>query len=57
MKDPMTVTAIASMIKTQFKMTRPAVTWFFWTIANTDRANVTSRKIPRTVPAIMTRVM
>ena len=48
---PMTMTAILSAMSVQLRMTRPIVTWFFWTTANTDIKKVTRRRIPRTRPA------
>ncbi len=52
MKEPMTITTTESMIKIQFRMTSPEVTWLRCTMANMEIPNVTSRNIPRIVPAV-----
>lgn len=48
---PMTTIPSASAMRVQFRITRPIVTWFGWTMAPMDRANVTKRTIPSMVPA------
>ena len=54
-KNQMTVarrrTPIESMMRSQFRITRPIVTWFLCTMAPIEKAKVTSRDIPKTVPA------
>ena len=38
-------------------MTRPTVTWFFWTMAPTEMAKVNKRENPRTVPARLKKLI
>ena len=41
---------MASTTSSQLRITRPPVTWFFWTIAPMENANVMRRNTPATKP-------
>ena len=51
-KVPMMRIPRASSTRAQFKITRPIVTWFRWTIAPIDMKNVISKTTPRIRPAL-----
>lgn len=51
-KVPMMRIPRASSTRAQFKITRPIVTWFRWTIAPIDMKNVISKATPRIRPAL-----